>query len=198
MGMSSCGKESKHKDFSSPIMRDHSLTAQSPLDAKLATWALESFRAETPNLIFIRMVPNQRMRIPGHNGPDSLAQGYLHLLLDRAGGDGSSGYQRNVYIPCYKQEDGSYRLARFPNPGSGSGSAEAGPWVTAKVTCMGVNCSACELRNIPWASMHCGCERVGDPSGGPSYCNMNITVGLGPLMDNMSEAIPSDYSYLPT
>ncbi len=199
LALSSCSADKQPKDLATPLMRDHYLTAETPLDAKLADWALETYRAETPNLVSIRMVPNRRMRIPGHTGPDSVAQGYLQFLLDRAGGDGGSGYQRNVYIPCYKQRDGSFRLARFPNPhpGSGTGSPESGPWITANVSCMGVNCSACELRSIPWASMHCGCARIGDPSGGPSYCNMSITMGLGTVLDNMTEAIPADYSYMP-
>jgi hypothetical protein len=196
-GLASCQTSTKDKDYSTPLMRDHFLTAQTPLDAKLANWALESFRAETPTLVSIQLVPDQRMRILGHDGADSMAQGYLRFVLDRAGGDGQSGWQRNVYIPCYRNEDGSYRVARFRDPGIGTGTAEAGPWVTASYSCMGVNCAACEIRNIPWKTMHCGCTRVGDITAGPSYCNMSITVGLGAVIDNLTASIAADYSYVP-
>lgn len=38
-------------------------------------------------------------------------------------------------------------------------------------TCSGVNCSKCKLRDSWLKDSYCACRRIGDPRGGPSYCN---------------------------
>lgn len=196
LALSSCGTDNKPDDFATPLMRDHALDAETPLDAQLVHWALETYRAETPKLISMRLMADVPMRIPECRGPKARADGYLHLLMDRAGGDGQSGWQRNVYVPCYRNADGSYRIARFPLPDRHGTGGEARPLFTATVTCMGHNCSACELADLLRPSMYCSCTRVGDPTGGASYCNMNIEIGLGAL-DAIAASIPADYAYMP-
>jgi hypothetical protein len=179
--------------FQTPLLRDHGIAVHDPLDARLADWALKTYRDETPKLLSIQLRMG-RMVLPHDTA--TVVPATLRFLLDVPDGEGSSGYQRSVAIPCVRGTDGSFTPWRGPLPAP-DGAAARGPLGGISISCKGSNCSACKLKDVLRPSTYCDCTRVSNPEGPPAECNMEISMGLGALDGPEPVRIPPGYAFTP-